>query len=266
LIRVSGLAVYPVKSCRGVEIDEAVVGATGFDLDRQWMVVDADGRFLSQREAPELAQVEVAVAGEGLTLSAPALPALTIPLRTPHGRERAVEVWQDRCAAVDEGDAAARWLEQHLGRRAMLVRMAGVGSRPLAGAAVAKGIAVSFADAFPFLLVSEGSLEELNRRLESPVPMDRFRPNIVVEGCAPHVEDGWRRVGIGEVVFRVTKPCARCVITTTDQRTGERGLEPLRTLASYRTVGGKVLFGQNLVHENRGLVRVGDRVRVLPGA
>ena len=266
MIRVSGLAVYPVKSCRGVELDEAVVGATGFDLDRQWMVVDADGRFLSQREAPELAQIEVAVAGEGLTLSVPALPALTIPLRTPHGRERTVEVWQDRCAAVDEGDAAARWLEQHLGRRAMLVRMAGVGSRPLAGAPVAPGIAVSFADAYPFLLVSESSLEELNRRLESPVPMNRFRPNIVVAGCEPHAEDEWRRVGIGEVVFRVTKPCARCVITTTDQRTGERGPEPLRTLASYRTVGGKVLFGQNLVHENRGLVRVGDRVQVLPSA
>ena len=266
MIRVSGLAVYPVKSCRGVDLDEAVVGATGFDLDRQWMVVDADGRFLSQRQAPELAQIEVAVAGEGLTLSAPALPALTIPLRTPHGRERTVEVWQDRCAAVDEGDAAARWLEQHLGRRAMLVRMAGVGSRPLAGAPVASGIAVSFADAFPFLLVSEGSLEELNRRLESPVPMNRFRPNIVVAGGAPHAEDEWRRVGIGEVVFRVAKPCARCVITTTDQRTGERGPEPLRTLASYRTVGGKVLFGQNLVHEGRGVVRVGDRVRVVPGS
>lgn len=265
LIRVSGLAVYPVKSCRGIVLEEAVVGATGFDLDRQWMVVDAGGRFLSQREAPELAHIEVAVGGGELTLNAPALPALTVPLEGPYGRERTVAVWQDRCAAVDAGDSAARWLEEHLGRRARLVRMAGAGSRPMIGAAV-PGTAVSFADAFPFLLVSEASLDELNRRLETPVPMNRFRPNIVVAGCAPHAEDGWRRVSIGEVVFRVAKPCARCVITTTDQRTGERGPEPLRTLASYRTVGGKVLFGQNLVHEGRGVVRVGDRVRVVPGS
>ena len=263
MIRVSGLTVYPVKSCRGIDLAEAVVGATGFEHDRQWMVVDADGRFLSQRQAPELAQIEVATGGDQLTLSAPALPVLTIPLGTPQGPERTVEVWQDRFAAVDAGDAAARWLEQHLGRQARLVRMASADSRPLAGGAVT-GIAVSFADAFPFLLVSKGSLEELNRRLKVPLPMDRFRPNIVVAGCDPHTEDGWARVAIGEVVFRVAKPCARCVITTTDQRTGERGPEPLRTLATYRMVEGKVLFGQNLVHENRGVVRVGDEVWVLP--
>jgi len=265
LNRVSGLAVYPVKSCRGIELEEAMVGATGFDLDRQWMVVDADGRFLSQREAPELAQIEVAVGDGRLSLRAPDLPTLSVSLETPPGSAGKVEVWRDRCAAVDEGDAAAGWFTRHLGREARLVRMAGDDSRALSTETV-QGVAVSFADAFPFLLVSEASLEELKRRLETPVPMNRFRPNIVVAGCAPHAEDSWSRVGIGEVVFQVANPCARCVITTTDQWTGERGPEPLRTLASYRMVAGKVLFGQNLVHTNRGLVRVGDRVRLLPGA
>jgi len=125
---------------------------------------------------------------------------------------------------------------------------------------------VSFADAFPFLLLSEGSLSDLNRRLETPLPIERFRPNIVVSGCEPYAEDGWQQVRIGKVVFRVAKPCARCVITTTDQTSGERGPEPLRTLAQFRQKDGKILFGQNLVHEGRGILRVGENVEVMAGS
>jgi hypothetical protein len=174
-----------------------------------------------------------------------------------------VTVWRDECEAIDEGDGAARWFTDHLGVGVRLVRLANDDARPLGTTAAQPGDRVSFADAYPFLLLSLGSLRHLNSRLNLPVPMDRFRPNIVVDGCKPHAEDGWASIRIGEVDFDVTKPCARCVVTTTDQETGERGREPLQTLASYRTEDGRVLFGQNLVQRGTGTVRVGDDVEIL---
>jgi len=265
VIRVSGLYIYPVKSCTGLAVEEAVVEATGFALDRRWMVVDADGGFLSQRRIPKLAVVRVSVGEACLSMSAPGLPELEVAFKEPPGPLRTVTVWRDSCAAVDEGTAAAQWLTRHLGCDARLVRLAGDDARPLLASSGSPGGMVSFADAFPFLLVSEASLDELNRRLAVPVPMDRFRPNIVVSGCGAHAEDGWRRVLIGDLPFRVAKPCARCVITTTDQKTGERGPEPLKTLSAYRKLDGKVVFGQNLVHEGTGTVQIGDELRAISG-
>ena len=260
MIRVSGLFIYPVKFCRCVEIDGAVVGATGFELDRRWMVVGDDGRFLSQREHPDLALVRVRVDEDRLSLEAPELPVLDVRLKEESKPTSRVTVWNDECAAVDEGTSAATWFSNHLGCSARLVRLADDDARPLGASSAQPGDLVSFADGFPFLLTSTPSLDGLNRRLSLPVPMDRFRPNIVVDGCEPHAEDGWQGLRIGEVVFRVAKPCARCVVTTVDQATGERMREPLRTLSTYRTLDGQVLFGQNLVQENRGVVRVDDPV------
>jgi uncharacterized protein YcbX len=132
--------------------------------------------------------------------------------------------------------------------------------RPANPAFAPPGARVSFADGFPFLLISEESLADLNGRLAVPLPMNRFRPNLVVAGCEPYAEDGWKEIRIGDVKLRVVKPCERCLVTTTDQATGERGKEPLRTLATYRKVGNDVMFGQNVVHENTGELRVGDAV------
>jgi uncharacterized protein YcbX len=263
LTHVSQLVIYPIKSCRGIEVEQAQVGATGFEHDRKWMVVGDDGRFLSQREHHRLALVRVQLAGDRLRLDAPGLNALEVISDGGAVPTSRVQVWDDECAAVDEGAEAARWLSQHLGCEARLVRMADDDARPLGSSTAQPGDRVSFADGFPFLLISSASLDGLNRRLSLPVPMDRFRPNIVIDRCEPHAEDGWNRVLIGEVPFRCAKPCARCVVTTVDQATGERGREPLRTLSTYRTVDGQVLFGQNLVHEGRGLIRVGDPVEVL---
>jgi uncharacterized protein YcbX len=263
LIRVTGLFIYPVKSCSCVSLDRAVVGATGFELDRRWMVVGDDGRFLSQREHPRLAQVRLRVDEDRLSLEAPELPALEVMLKGESKPTSQVTVWNDECASVDEGKSAATWFSDHLGFSVRLVRLADDDARPLGASSAQPGDRVSFADGFPFLLISTPSLDGLNRRLSLPVPMDRFRPNIVVDGCEPHAEDGWHRLRIGEVVFRVAKPCARCVVTTVDQTTGERRREPLRTLSTYRTLDGQVLFGQNLVHEDRGLVRIEDPVKVL---
>jgi uncharacterized protein YcbX len=177
-----------------------------------------------------------------------------------------VAIWKDQCVAVAAGAEADAWFTALLGTPCRLVTMPSSTVRQVDLGYAEPGDPVGFADGFPFLLISQGSLDELNRRLEHPVPMDRFRPNIVVDGCEPHAEDGWSRVTIGEISFRVVKPCARCVITTTDQQTGERGREPLRTLATYRRVGNKVLFGQNLIHDGVGAVRVGDPCVVEPKA
>jgi uncharacterized protein YcbX len=247
-------------------VDEATVGATGFELDRRWMAVGNDGRFLSQREHRRLALVRVRLDADRLVLEAPGLPLLEIELEREASLASRVQVWDDECPAFDEGNDAASWFSEHLGCSARLVRMAGDDARPLGSSSAQPGDRVSFADGFPFLLLSTASLDELNRRLSLPVPMDRFRPNIVVEGCEANAEDGWHRVRIGEVVFRIAKPCARCVVTTVDQASGERGREPLRTLSTYRSVEGQVIFGQNLVHEGRGVVRVGDSVEILQRA
>lgn len=266
MISVSGLFIYPVKSCGGLIVELAAVGATGFELDRRWMVVGEDGRFLSQRKHPRLAQVRARLADDRLVLEAPQMSPLDLALELEDGPPSRVQVWDDECPAIDAGKGAAEWFSRYLGCSVRLVRMTDDDARPLGTSSAQPGDQVSFADGFPFLLISRASLDDLNRRLSLPVPMDRFRPNIVVEGCEPYAEDGWDRLRIGEVDFRVAKACARCNVTTVDQATGERGREPLRTLSTYRTVDGQVLFGQNLVHEGRGVLRVGDSVEAVGAA
>jgi uncharacterized protein YcbX len=256
---VSQLCVYPVKSCRGVALEEAEVCATGFVHDRRWLVVDRHGTFKTQRDWPALARISTAIADGGLRLAADGMPPIRIPEPEMTGASRRVTIWHDSCDAITAGPEAAEWLSEFLAAPCQLVMMPDSTVRQVDRSFAESGDRVGFADGFPFLLVSQASLDELNRRLEDPLPMDRFRPNIVVEGCAPHAEDGWRRMTAGPVSFRVVKPCVRCVITTTDQETGERGREPLRTLAAYRRVGREVLFGQNLIHDGSGTIRLGDR-------
>lgn len=261
---VTRIYIYPVKSAAGIEVAEAELDAFGLRLDRRWMVVDDAGRFLTQRQLPRMALIRVALEGGALRLTFPDAPILEVPVRAEEGAgagvRRRVVVWGDAVEAVDTGETAARWLSAALGRPARLVHLPDDAVRPVDPRYARPGDRVAFADAFPVLLISEDSLEELNRRLAEPVPMNRFRPNLVVRAGEPHAEDGWRRIRIGEVEFDVVKPCARCAITLTDQATAERGKEPLRTLATYRTRNGKVLFGQNLIHRGRGAVRVGMAV------
>lgn len=266
MIRVSSLAIYPVKSCGRVEVDTAEVCATGFRHDRRWMVVGEDGVFLSQRKHPDLARVQVRLQGDRLALEARGTPALEVMFDPAPGPKKVVTVWDDECIAIDEGAEAAGWFSSFLGRSVRLVRLADDDARPLGATSAHPGDRVSFADGFPFLLLSAASVDDLNRRLSLPVPMDRFRPNIVVEGCPSYSEDRWYRLRIGDVDFRVAKACARCVVTTVDQSSGRKGREPLRTLSTYRTVDGQVLFGQNLIHEGRGVIRVEDPVEVLERA
>lgn len=261
---VARLFVYPVKSLGGVELSEAEVEARGFRHDRRWMIVDDAGVFRSQRRFPRMALVSVRVGEDSLLLDAPGMPTLEVPFEgTPGESVLSVSVWGDEVRAVAVGPRADRWFGEFLGVRCRLVRMPDDAVRPVDPKYSLAEDKTSFSDGYPFLLLSQASLDDLNGRLAEPLPVDRFRPNIVVEGCGAFAEDGWGRVGIGDLPFRVAKPCARCAITTVDQKTAARSKEPLRTLATYRKRGSAVLFGQNLIHDGTGALRVGDAVEIL---
>ncbi len=269
---VTGLYVYPIKSCAGIALENAQLDARGIVYDRRWMVVSDDeqerGLFLSQRELPQMALIQPALSDETLIVRAPRLPELWLPL-TPPANAKSVTaiVWDDTCLAYDEGDEAAGWLTRHLGVPARLVRMADAFVRPVDPQYASAGAQTAFSDGYPALITAQASLDDLNARLaargKAAVSMLRFRPNIVIGGCAPYAEDGWQRVQIGAVAFDIVKPCKRCAITTVDPASGSipDREEPLATLAAYRRgPRGGVLFGQNAVHRALGKLALGDRV------
>lgn len=263
-MRLAAIHVHPVKSARGISVPRAEVGPTGLRHDRRWMIVDRSARFVSQREDPRLGRIAPRLDedGERLLLHAPGAGELALPLRPDSGEPRTVTVWEDEVMARDCGDAAAAWLATVLGGPYRLVVLPDDAVRPVDPAYARPGDRVSFADGFPYLLAAEASLDDLNRRAGTRLTMERFRPNLVVAGGAPFAEDAWSRIRIGAVPFRVAKPCARCVVPTLDPDTQEAGPEPLRTLATFRKVKGKVLFGQNLLPDGGGVVQVGDAVVV----
>lgn len=268
-ITVSALYTYPIKSCGALAHTQLTLDERGPVWDRRWMVVDSDGVFITQRELPALARIQPAFEGDCLRLSAPKMPDAAVPLQQRDIPARSVQVWNDVCEAVDEGDDVAAWLSDYLSEAVRLVRMADGFVRPANTTYAPPNTAVSFADGFPLLLVSDASLDDLNQHLQSrgkmPVPMSRFRPNVVISGCEAFAEDGWRTITVGGVMMDVVKPCARCVETTVDQATGTipDPAEPLATLNSYRKQGSKVLFAQNAVHRAPGMLRVGDTVTVM---
>lgn len=269
-MKVTALNVYPVKSLRGFAVAAAEVDDHGFVGDRNFLVVDADGKFLTQRALPRMALVATALSSDALTLSADGFGRLEVRRAPdPAAPLRSVTVWKNEgLLAEDCGDEPARFLSRYLDAPLRLVRIGPKYHRPVKPAKARPGDVVSFADAYPFLLLSEASLADLNDRLvaqdEEALPMNRFRPNIVVDGCDAFAEDAWTSFGIGALRFRNAGPCARCTITTTDQATAARGKEPLRTLATYRrdrTAPTDVNFAINVIHETkRGTVRVGDPV------
>ncbi|MEX2116626.1 MAG: MOSC N-terminal beta barrel domain-containing protein [Bacteroidota bacterium] len=257
-IVVSELNIYPIKSCGGIAVREAVVVERGFEYDRRWMVTDRNGMFLTQRNHPKLALAATELSGGRVVLSAPNLDQVQIPLELSEGESIPVEVWKSRVNALRGPREADEWFSTLLGLPCLLVHMPSNALRPVSHASASKTDHIAFSDAFPVLLISEASLDDLNGRLAQPVPMNRFRPNIVVRGCGPYEEDTWKDLRIGSIQFLGPKPCDRCSTTTVDQSTGIRGAEPLRTLATYRNRNGDILFGQNLIHKAHGILRVGD--------
>jgi len=255
------LHIYPLKSARGISVEGWPVGPRGLRYDRHWMVIDANGDFLSQREIPQMALINIALDGADLIVSAPGMPSLRIEDRAVVERVT-VRLWKDVFPANPSGATADAWMSEYLGIDCAVVSFASDAHRQVDAAFAKPGDQVGFADGFSFLLLSEASLGALNGRLASPVAMERFRPNLVVAGCDAFAEDTWKTIRVGELEFEVVKPCARCSITTVDEF-GERGKEPLATLARFRRRGAEVYFGQNLVHRGMGTLRLGDPVVVL---
>ncbi|MFH7810903.1 MULTISPECIES: MOSC domain-containing protein [Acetobacter] len=264
---VTSLHIYPVKGLHGLSPPMAMLSPWGLDGDRRWMVVDPDGRFITQRTCRAMALVTPIPTAEGLTLTRARMQPCPVRFPGSEAPMAVVTVWKDQVQARDAGDMVAAWLEQALGQPCRLVwmhrpelariRQLGAQQRP-----------VSFADGYPLLLANTASLDELNTRLPAGqgVPMTRFRANIVLSGAQPWAEDGWRRLSIGgSVVVRVLAPCSRCVVTSIDQNTAQvpNPKEPLATLASFRRAQGGVMFAQNAVVEKGGLISVGDKAQVL---
>lgn len=262
-IKITELWCYPVKSCAGIRLTQATLGPRGMVNDRAWMVIRPDGMFLTQREYPRLAVITPSFDETHLWLAAPDSVPIAVPL---HGDGLRIEVtvWRDQCDGIDQGDEIAVWLSTVLGTECRLVRMPDDWVRTVDQTFAQPDDRVGFADGFPLLIASESSLGELNERMGQSVPMNRFRPNVVVAGAAPFAEDTWQQVRVGDVAIRVVKPCARCVATTIEQETGSvRGPEPLATLATFRRQNGKVMFAQNAIHDRNGTLRVGDTLEVL---
>jgi uncharacterized protein YcbX len=267
-MRVASLHVYPVKGARGIALERAEVLTAGIRHDRRFMVLDAGGTIVTQREHPRMALVEVALGDGRMTLFAPGSTArATVPLE-PDGPLRRVRIWNDEVDAVDVSGEAAAFFSEHLAQRCSVVFMPYDVLRPVEEPYGRPEDRVGFADAYPLLVASLASLADLNARLEatgsSPVPMDRFRPSIVVEGGDPYAEDRATRMRIGSLVVRTPKRCSRCQVTTVDQKTAEKGKEPLKTLATYRAENDKVYFAVNAIPElgsaESATIAVGDDV------
>ena len=287
-LRLTGLRRYPVKSCRGEDLDVAEVEPWGLTGDRRWMLVDPTGEVVTAREANRLVLVTPEITDRGLHLTSPGAPDLVVD-RPESGPLVDVEIWDDRLQARVADETAGDWFSETIGRPLRLVYLDDPRRRPVDPEVADSADVVSFADGFPLLLATEESLAQLNawiaegpRSADGPVPMTRFRPNLIVRGANAFAEDGWRRVRVGEVEFRVLSSCIRCVLTTIDPETAVRTKEPLVSLARHRKIGGKTLFAMNLVPEAPpgqgvpeappgqgvpeapyGMVRVGDPIEVL---
>ncbi len=266
-LRVSELSIYPVKSLGGIALQQSAVERFGLRNDRRWMVVDDHDRYLTQREQSRMCLIQPEPLSNGLRLSAPGMETLQIT-HTPKMPIREVIVWNDRCRALDCGDAAAGWLGRFLGIDCRLVYFPDDGRRAVDPAYARAGDITAFSDGFPVLLITQASLDDLNDRLAEPLSMRRFRPNLVIDGSEPYAEDQWKRLRIGDLTLRVVKPCSRCVIPTIDPASGKRhtDAEPLRTLATYRMRDHKIFFGQNVIVDGGGRFEVGQPVEVLDQA
>ena len=265
-IVVTELRTYPVKGFRGVPSASAEVTPCGLEADRRWMVVDANGKFITQRIINAMATITATVDGVALLLAADGAPDLLVAASTLLP-EVTVNVWGHQVQAVDCGDGAAEWLQARLGRPCRLAYMADPRARPVDPAyGGLPGDHVSFADGLPILLTNMASLADLNTRIADGIPMARFRPNIVVNGDVPWAEDDWQNLQIGSLRFRANGSCPRCAVSTIDQMTGVRSPdnEPIRALGGFRRdVTGQVLFGRYLTPLDGGTIRVGDALSVI---
>lgn len=261
-IALTEIYIYPVKSCSPRRVPDAAVEPRGLSHDRRWMVVDSEGRGITGRQFPRLTRLAARPTADGLELAAPHQPAHLLPTPPADGERLAARVWRGVVPARTARPADDAWISAFLEHPARWVFMDAEARRPVPDALARPDDEVSFADAFPLLLLAQESVDGLNARLAAPVSTLRFRPNLVVSGVEPHAEDRWRQVRIGEVAFDVVGPCKRCVFTTVDPDAGalDPSGEPLRTLSDYRRTTAGVMFGVNIIARGRGTITAGDAV------
>ncbi|WP_031435426.1 MOSC domain-containing protein [Methylomarinum vadi] len=258
----SQIYLYPVKSLGGIRVERWPVDHRGLVYDRKWMLIDRHGRFLSQRRLPKMALIKTQLTGDQLVLTTPDQRQIALSVNFAGGETLEVSLWHDLCQARTISDEADRWLSDFLDHDCRLVYQPDDSIRPVDPHYALASDQAAFSDGFPFLIVSEASLQSLNKAMQLELSMSRFRPNLVIDGCAEYAEDGWREISIGHIGFRLPKPCSRCNIPAIDPETADIGKEPLQTLNRLRKWNKQVYFGQNALHNNGGELTVGSPVTV----
>ena len=259
----SQIFIYPIKSARGVPVNETPLEMSGPVQDRRWMLVDEEGQFLSQRRLPRMALLSPRFETDNLVVEAPDMPPLVIPKWSGNGDWIRVRLWRDQLLLPHPDARYSQWFSSFLGHACRFVHLPDSVIRGVEPPYNNHPWRVSLADGYPLLLVAQASLDLLNEQLRSPVGMERFRPNLIITGALAHEEDSWCRLRVGEIELHVVKPCARCSIVLVNPATAERGIEPLHTLARYRRKPQKVMFAQNALIVTPGLLRVGAPIEVL---
>lgn len=262
MLTISELFIYPVKSLGGISVSNAALTDRGLEYDRRWMLVDKDYRFITQRELPQMALLQATLTGEGLLVQHKDKNDhfFHIPFEPEPKESCMVTVWEDHCRALPVSSQADEWFSEMLSVSCKLVYMPDTTKRLVEGRYARNEEITSFSDGYPLLLIGQASLDDLNKKLSSPLSMNRFRPNIVFTGGTPYQEDQMEHFSIAGISFSGVKPCARCTITTIDQVTAAKGKEPLAILSSYRRRENNVYFGQNLLFKGEGRLTVGDLI------
>ena len=264
MITVSQLFIYPIKSLGGIELTSVEVGDRGFNNDRRWMLVDENNQFMTQRDTIEMALLKTSIHKDSLqvTFKSNVSENILIPLTIGNRKRITVRIWDDTCDAIEPGDFFNEWFSDILKKTCKLVYMPDDSLRKVDGNYAANEEITSFSDGYPILLIGQASLDELNSRLKDPVPINRFRPNMVFTGSSAFEEDEFEQFTIGAINFMGVKLCGRCVMTTIDQNNAIKYKQPLQTLSTYRQANNKIYFGQNLLHTGTGMVNVHDEVNV----
>lgn len=264
MLTVSELYIYPIKSLGGISLHSAPLTDRGFAYDRRWMLVDDNNQFLTQREVTAMALLQPQLTEKGLLVQNTRVPGeeWLVPFEPVTTNTAIVTVWSQHCRAQQVSTEADAWFSKQLGISCKLMYMPHSTRRFVDGRYAHNKEITSFSDGFPLLMIGQASLDDLNNRLETPLPMNRFRPNVVFTGGTAFLEDTMKQFEINGISFSCVKPCARCVITTIDQQSGEKAKEPLRTLATYRMKRNKILFGQNVLYAGPGEITVGDTITI----
>lgn len=261
MLALSEINIYPIKSLAGISLQSSEVEERGLKHDRRWVLVDDSNTFFTQRDFPQMALIKVEVENDRLNLfhKTKNVEHLFVPFEFEHLKSDKVVIWNDTVIGDFYNNQIDDWFSDLIGIKCHLVKMP-ESTKRVVDKTYAENKIVSFADAFPFMIIGQSSLDDLNSRMETPLPMNRFRTNFVFTDGKPFEEDNWKKFRIGDLQFEAVKPCARCVITTTNQDTAERLHEPLLTLSKYRKFDNKVMFGMNLVCDSTGIVKIGDLI------